>query len=323
MSSELHPGRRRVHRPLGAALTGAVAVVIVAGCGSGSGSGSRPTLPSVSRSTTSRPQTSSTSEAPSSTSVPVTPTITADGSTTSRPPITTTTTEAPTTTTAPPTTTTTAARTTTTTATPTTTTEPPTTTTTAPPTTTTTTANTGILGLRTVLLLPQQQESSTEPTESDDAATWAWVLVLATLVGVLVFCIVHLLRGRAARRRGRANWREHAPAVLDHATTTAGLLADAAAGGRNELSLASDAVRRSSGELEQLAASAPDADAATSAKALASTQQKVLFDVEQAALLAGGGPGAGAVARPAADPRLVQALGRLRTHVERALTPDD
>jgi hypothetical protein len=148
--------------------------------------------------------------------------------------------------------------------------------------------------------------------------------VLAAAIAVLVFCIVHLVRSRAARTRGRANWKEHGPSVLDHATTTAGLLADAAAGGRNELSLASDAVRRSSGELEQLAGSAPDADAAASAKALAATQQRVLFDLEQAALLAGSAaPGVTGGARPGADPGLVQALGRLRSHVERALTSED
>jgi len=268
-----------------------MAMLAVAACG---GSSSRPTLPSVSRSTTSQPQTSSTSEPPTSTSVPVTPTITADVSTTSRAPITTNTTVAPTTTT-----------------------------TTQPPTTTTTTPTSGVLGLRTLLFLPQQQDTTTEPTtESDDAATWAWVLVLATAVGLLIFCIAHLVRARAARRRGRARWREEGPATLEHATTTAGLLADAAAGGRDELGLAADAVRRSSTELERLAASAPDADAAAAAKAVASSQQKVLFDLEQDALLRGATAPAPGAARPSADPQLVQALGRLRTHVERTLTPD-
>jgi len=181
-----------------------------------------------------------------------------------------------------------------------------------------------VLGLRTLLFLPQQQDTTTEPTtESDDAATWAWVLVLATAVGLLIFCIAHLVRARAARQRGRARWREEGPATLEHATTTAGLLADAAAGGRDELGLAADAVRRSSTELERLAASAPDADAAAAAKAVASSQQKVLFDLEQDALLRGSTPTATTGARrPPADPQLVQALGRLRTHVERTLTPD-
>ena len=287
----------------------------LAACG-GSGS-SRPTLPSVSRSTTTRPESSSTSSPavstspPSVTTEPPTPTVTAGVSTTSRVPVTTTTTEPPTTTTTePPTTTTTEPPTTTTT-------EPPTTTT-APPPTTTTTADEG--RLRTILLLPQQEDTATTSETSETSDAWIWVLLVVLLV-LLGVAIAMLVRRRRAAARARQLWHDEGGRILEHATTTAALLAEATASPA-AMSQASEAVRRAGEELDRLAADAPSDEAGAAAAAVAARMRSVLFDVESDALLRGPAPGTTAAgARPPADAELTTRLAQLRGHVERAIAP--
>ena len=141
------------------------------------------------------------------------------------------------------------------------------------------------------------------------------------LVLLLAGAIAMLIRHRRAAARARRLWREQSGPRLEHATTTAGVLAAAAVGGA-QISEASEAVRRAGEELDQLAASAPTDEAGAAAAAVAARLRSVLFDVEADAVLRGSTPGAPVPSGPAAvDPELARALTELRVHVERATTP--
>ena len=120
-------------------------------------------------------------------------------------------------------------------------------------------------------------------------------------------------------------WRGEGSRVIEEATTTAALLV-AAAQGRTDTSLVSEAVRRVGASLDRLAADAPSDTARAAATGVAARLREVLFDVESDALLRGATPDAGAAAPAAAaaaaeDPELVDAIARLREEFEQVAEP--
>jgi hypothetical protein len=276
--------------------------VVLAACGSSSSRPSIPTsvsLPSISRSTTTTttgetttttaPETTTTTVAPPSTSIT---TAVVSTSTTGAP---------TTTTTAPPTTSTTGAPTTTTTEAPTTTTtEAATTTTTEAPGTTTST-----------ITLPV----TTTPEPSDTETTWALVLAGIAALGLLIVGIVTIVRHNQARKAARELWRTEGPRVIGEVTTTIAVLGGVASG-TTQLSVASDAVRRVTASLEELAAVKLNDEATDAANTVAARLRSNLFDVEADNLLREQNPAAPRPAPRPTSPELVDGVARIRAQVE-------
>ena len=275
-----------------------VFAVVIAACG---GSSSRPSIPSslprpsISRSTstttagettttTAAEETTTTTVAPSSTSVT---TAIASTSTTEAP--TTTSTEAPTTTS----------------------TEAPTTTTTEAPTTTTTEAST-----TTTTTLPVH----TTPEPSDSETTWALVLAGIAALGLIVFGIATIVRHRRARQVAREMWLTQGPRVIGEVTTTIAVLGGVASGA-NDLSTASDAVRRVTASLDELAAVKLNDEATAAATTVTARLRSTLFDVEADNLLQAQNPAAPPPANRPTSPELVDGVARLRAQVEALQQP--
>lgn len=281
-----------------------VCAVVLAACGSSS---SRPSIPS-SRPSISRSTSTTTAEETTTTTAAETTTTTVEPpSTTVTTAIVSTSTTAPTTTTteAPTTTTTEAPTTTTTEATTTTTTEAPTTTTTEAPTTTTSTTT-----------LPV----TTTPEPSDSETTWALVLAGVAALGLIIFGIVTIVRHQQARKAAREMWLTQGPRVIGEVTTTIAVLGGVASGA-NELSTASDAVRRVTASLDELAAVKLNDEATAAATLVAARLRSTLFDVEADNLLRAQNPAAPPPVNRPTSPELVDGVARLRVQVEALQQP--
>lgn len=287
----------------------------LAACGSSSSRPSIPssiTRPSISRSTstTTAGETTTTTAAEETTTTTVEPpstTVTTAIASTS-------TTEPTTTTTLAPTTTTTLAPTTTTTESPTTTTtEAPTTTTTEAATTTTTEATTTTTSSTTLPV-------TTTPEPSDSETTWALVLAGIAALGLIIFGIVTIVRHQQARKAAREMWLTQGPRVIGEVTTTIAVLGGVASGA-NELSTASDAVRRVTASLDELAAVKLNDEATAAATTVAARLRSTLFDVEADNLLRAQNPAAPPPVNRPTSPDLVDGVARLRAQVEALQQP--
>lgn len=279
----------------------------LAACGSSS---SRPSIPSsITRPSISR-STSTTTAGETTTTTAAEETTT----TTVEPPSTTVTTAIASTSTTEPTTTTTLAPTTTTTEAPTTTTtEAPTTTTTEAATTTTTEATTTTTSSTTLPV-------TTTPEPSDSETTWALVLAGIAALGLIIFGIVTIVRHQQARKAAREMWLTQGPRVIGEVTTTIAVLGGVASGA-NELGTASDAVRRVTASLDELAAVKLNDEATAAATTVAARLRSTLFDVEADNLLRAQNPAAPPPVNRPTSPDLVDGVARLRAQVEALQQP--
>lgn len=139
-------------------------------------------------------------------------------------------------------------------------------------------------------------------------------------LGLLIVGIVTIVRHQRARRAARELWLTQGPRVIGEVTTTIAVLGGVASGA-NELSTASDAVRRVTGSLEELAAANLNDEATAAATLVAARLRSTLFDVEADNLLRAQNPAAPPPANRPTSPELVDGVARLRAQVEALQQP--